>query len=302
MSLAQEILRLCLRTGLRKAEPDTGYRMNLSTVPASNYPLADLAQILNRGFEAYFVPIEFNPVTFLNMVHKDDIDLTSSRVLLVEEQTCGIALIAHRSTLQASRLAAMGIAEEARGKGAGSWLMEVLVQEARQRNDREMVLEVIEQNEPAVKLYLKSGFQTVRRLIGFEHREAEEREKSALYQIDLREMGRLVSQHGLPDLPWQLSGESIARLNPPACAYRKGQAYVAVSSVEAEHVVIWSLLVEQEARGRGFGTDLLKSLIAQYTGRTWHVPAILPEELGKVFERAGFEREELSQWQMRLSL
>lgn len=276
--------------------------MNLATAPASNYPLADLAQILNRGFEAYFVPIEFNPVTFLNMIHKDGIDLTASHVLLVEQQPCGIALIARRGALRASRLAAMGIAEEVRGKGAGSWLMEILVKEARQRNDREMVLEVIEQNEPAVKLYQKSGFQVVRRLIGFERKEAEEKERGALYKIDLREMGRLVSQHGLPDLPWQLSGESIAQLNPPAGAYCKGQAYVAISDVEAEHVVIWSLLVEPEARGQGLGSDLLKSLIAEYPGRTWHVPAILPEELGKIFERAGFEREELSQWQMTLSL
>jgi hypothetical protein len=103
-------------------------------------------------------------------------------------------------------------------------------------------------------------------------------------------------------LPWQLSGESIARLNPPACAYRKGQAYVAVSNIEAEHVVIWSLLVEREARGEGSGVGILRSLIASHAGKTWHVPAILPEELGKVFERADFEKEELSQWQMRLNL
>jgi hypothetical protein len=30
-------------------------------------------------------------------------------------------------------------------------------------------------------------------------------------------------------------------------------------------------------------------------------PCDLPEELGFVFERAGFRREELSQWQMELS-
>ncbi len=115
-------------------------------------------------------------------------------------------------------------------------------------------------------------------------------------------MSRLVSQHGLPDLPWQLSGESIALSNPPACAYRKGRAYIAVSGVDAEQVAIWSLLVEREARGNGLGTDILKSLIANYTGKTWYAPALFPEEFGKVFERAGFEKEELSQWQMRLPL
>jgi ribosomal protein S18 acetylase RimI-like enzyme len=198
----------------------------------------------------------------------------------------------------------MGIATEARGKGAGSWFMKELILEARDRAEHEMVLEVIEQNEPALKLYQKTGFQAVRRLVGFTRSgtEVEESNGSALHKIDLREMGRLVSQHGLPDLPWQLSGESVAQLNPPACAFRKGSAYLAVSNPEAENVVIWSLLVEPDARGQGLGSDILKSVIASHTGKTWHVPAIFPEEFGKVFERENFEREELSQWQMRLSL
>jgi GNAT superfamily N-acetyltransferase len=66
--------------------------------------------------------------------------------------------------------------------------------------------------------------------------------------------------------------------------------------------VILSLLVEPHARGKGLGTDLLKTIIAHYPNKTWHVPAIFPEEFAKVFERAGFAREELSQWQMRLVL
>lgn len=276
--------------------------MDFDTVPASNYPLPDLVKFLNRGFEAYFVPIQFNTVTFLGMLRKDGIDLTASRVLLADDQPCGIALIARRGW--ASRLAAMGIVQEMRGKGAGSWFIDELTLEAHQRDDREMTLEVIEQNEPAVKLYRKSGFQVVRRLVGFIRRgkDAQEDGKSDLCEIDLREMGRLVSLHGLSDLPWQLSGESIAQMNPPACAYRKGPAYVAISNPAAEQVGVWSLLVEPGARGRGLGTDILKSVSANHMGRTWHAPAIFPEEFGRVFEKAGFEREVLSQWQMNLKL
>jgi GNAT superfamily N-acetyltransferase len=69
-----------------------------------------------------------------------------------------------------------------------------------------------------------------------------------------------------------------------------------------EHIVIWSLLVEPSARGKGLGVDMLKRVMAHHAGKVWHVPAIWPEELGILFERAGFKREELSQWQMRLSL
>jgi GNAT superfamily N-acetyltransferase len=274
--------------------------MDFDAVPASNYPLPNLVNFLNQGFENYFVPIQFDMVMFLDMLRKDGIDLTVSRVLIAEDQSCGIALIARRGWT--SRLAAMGIAKERRGMGAGSWFMERLIEEACQRGEREMALEVIEQNEPAVKLYLRSGFQSVRRLIGLIRKDAEEKEPGALEEIDLREMGRLILQHGLSDLPWQLSGESIVQMNPPSRAFRQGPAYIAISNPGAEHVVIWSLLVEAEARGHGLGTQMLRNIIANYRGKSWHVPAIFAEEFENVFVRAGFERETLSQWQMRLSL
>ena len=271
----------------------------MDTKPASAYPLPDLVELLNRSFEGYLVPIQFNISQFITMLRKDSIDLDASRILLINDEPSGIALIARRGWT--SRLAAMGIAQHMRGKGAGSWFMEKLIQESRQRNDYEMVLEVIEQNESAVQLYQKSGFQIVRRLIGFICQNPIENGTSSLEEIDIREVGRLISLHGLPDLPWQLSGETIAHMTPPARAYCKGQAYAVISNPDVEHVVVWSLLVEPEARGNELGLDMLRSLITTHPGKIWHVPAILPEELGKVYERADFEKEKLSQWQMKLS-
>jgi len=234
------------------------------------------------------------------MVRKDSIDLTSSCILLADGEPSGVALIARRGWT--SRLAAMGISQQMRGKGAGSWFMEKLIDEALERGDHEMVLEVIEQNEAAVRLYQKYGFQTVRRLVGFTHTDGMETSTADLQEIDLRTAGSLISQHGSPDLPWQLSAETIAHLNPPARAYRKGQSYAVISNPDAEQVVIWSLLVEKDARGNELGVEMLNSIATKHAGKTWRVPAILPEELGNTYERAGFEKEHLSQWQMSLTL
>ncbi len=274
--------------------------MDFEPRPTSDYSTPDLVEILNRGFEGYFVPITFNVTTFLNMVRKDGIDLICSRLLLVDDEPVGIALLAHRGWT--SRLAAMGIAPEFRGRGAGSWFMEQLIREACEREEQEMILEVIEQNEPAVHVYKKSGFEIVRRLIGFILKDAREEEIHELQEMDLREVGRLISQYGLSDLPWQLSGESIAQLNPPARAYGKGGAYIVISNPEAKDIVIWSLFVEPTARGNELSVKMLKSIIAAYPGKTWHVPALLPEEFGKIYERADFVREQLSQWQMKITL
>jgi ribosomal protein S18 acetylase RimI-like enzyme len=272
--------------------------VDFDLVSASDHPLPDLVATLNRGFENYPVPIRLNISQFLAMVRKDSIDLTASRVLLADSRPVGVALIARRGWT--SRLAAMGIVTDLRGKGAGSWFMEKLIRQARERGDREMMLEVIEQNDAAVRLYQKFEFQTVRRLVGFIRREAIELEEYELSEMDLREMGARISQFGLRDLPWQLSGETIAQMTPPVRAYCHGRSYVAISNPEEAHVVIWSVLVEPEARGRYLGTHVLKQVIAKFTGRTWHVPAIYPEEFSGVFERASFELEELSQWQMCL--
>lgn len=274
--------------------------MGFNSFPAIDYSNQDLVDILNRGFEDYFVPITFHVAAFLNMVRKDGIDLTASRVVVEDDQPIGIALIARRGW--ACRLAAMGIAKEYRGTGAGSWCMAQIIQEARQRGEREMLLEVIEQNEPAVHIYKKCGFQTVRRLIGLICKDTGHHALGELQEIDIRAVGNLISYYGLPDLPWQLSGESIAQITPPARAYRRGSAYAVISNPDVKDVVVWSLLVEPDGRGRKLGTGLLKSIIAGHPHKTWHVPALLPEELGTAYERAGFVREGPSQWQMRLSL
>ncbi|HSM70952.1 MAG TPA: GNAT family N-acetyltransferase [Anaerolineales bacterium] len=270
--------------------------------PASDYPTPDLGQLMNLSFEEYIVPIRLDDAQFQNMLRKDAIDLPSSRVLLVEGEPAGIALIAHRGSLRASRLAAMGLKKDLRGQGLGKQFMEKLIQDARDRKDQEMVLEVIEQNEPAVRLYQGFGFKTVRRLIGLVHQPEKQVAKSDFQEVNLREMGALISQHGLPDLPWQLSGETIALMDGSVCAYKHGEAYITISNPDAEHIVIWSLLVEPSARGKGLAVDMLERVIAHHAGKVWHVPAIWPEEFGILFERAGFKREEISQKQMKLSL
>ena len=70
--------------------------MKLDLTPASNYPLPDLTDFLNLSFENYLVPIQFNISQFVTMLRKDSIDLDSSRVLLIDDEPSGIALIARR--------------------------------------------------------------------------------------------------------------------------------------------------------------------------------------------------------------
>ncbi len=264
------------------------------------FSISELADLLTRGFESYFVPIHITDVALLTMVRRDGVDLSASRVLVADGDPAGIALIARRGW--SSRLAAMGLLKAVRGQGAGSWTMACLIEEARQRNDRAMTLEVIEQNGAGVRLYQKSGFDVVRRLVGFSFANPQASQAGSLQEIDLRDAGQRVTRHGLADLPWQLSGESIAHQTPPARAFCLGPACAVMTNLQAKDATLYCLVVEEGERRNGNAMHLLNALFAAYPDRTWHIPALCPEEVSGLFEKAGFQKERLSQFQMNLSL
>ncbi|MBP6207994.1 MAG: GNAT family N-acetyltransferase [Anaerolineales bacterium] len=274
--------------------------MPLSLIPASQFTISQLADLLTRGFEGYLIPIHIDEATLLTMLRRDGVDLTESRVLMKDGEPIGIALIARRGWT--SRLAAMGIVSRARSGGVGTWAIQNLIEQARARGEKTMVLEVIEQNTAALKLYEKVGFKITRRLLGYKLENPQVESDDELTEIDIRELARLVAYHGLRDLPWQLTGATIMQHTPPSRAFRLNDAYCLISNPEAEHVAIWSVLVKARSRGAGLSPVLIRALFARFPNKTWHVPALYPEEICAVFDQIGMKREDISQWQMSLTL
>ncbi len=279
--------------------------MTLTLKPAHEYPIPFLADLMTRSFEAYFVPINITDTVMLTMMRRDGIDLTASRVLMKDDEPIGLAMIARRGWT--SRLAAMGVTINARSGGVGTWAMGQIIEEAKGRGDKEMLLEVIEQNTAGVKLYEKVGFTKIRRLVGYKldttlAPAAVPGGDVALEEIDIRELARLVTYHGLKDLPWQLSGATIMQHTPPSRAFRINDAYCLITNPDATDVAISSVLVKTRSRGAGLSAVLLRAIFAKFPGKVWHVSAIYPEEMGFIFEHVGMEREALSQWQMSRAL
>ena len=267
---------------------------------ALSFSIPEIAALFTRGFEGYFVPVQMTDAGLQTMIRRDGVDLAESRVLFKDDQPIGVALIARRGWT--SRLAAMGIVTEARNGGVGTWAMKQLIEEARVRAEKEMLLEVIEQNTAGVKLYQKVGFETVRRLVGYKLENPQGKSKGKIEEIDIRDLAKLISAHGLKDLPWQLSGETIAQHTPPSRAYRLDDAYCLISNPEAEQVVISSVLVKAGSRGAGLSPVLMRAVFSRFPNKIWRVPAIFPEEMSPIFEEVGMKREELSQLQMALTL
>lgn len=260
--------------------------------PASEYNPAELATLFNRSFEDYFMPIEFNEEHFSIFVARDEIELSLSRVLMEGDQPIGLGLIAVRG--KNSRLAAMGIAKDWRNRGAGQWLLEGLMTEARQRGNVRMWLEVISKNEPAVHLYEKFGFKKVRQLFGFIAKAPAGKTDRSFEACDIDRLIEKAEQYSLPDLPWQADVEAIRHNAGSTFGFRLNDSYIATTNLEGEQVLIRILASEKQ----DVAERLLQALFAAHPGKTWRIPAIFPEEQAPIFENAGMEKQEISQWQM----
>ena len=268
--------------------------MEFRTLPLTNLSLKAAADLFNRSFEGYFIPVQFTEETLKAFTQRDGIDFAASRILFAHEKPAGLALIARREAT--SRLAGFGIIREIRGQGAGTWFAQTLLDEARQRSEKQMFLEVITQNEYAIQLYEKYGFTMLRKLLGFRVENPVGSPNADLKPCDQTLVLNMIRAHGLPNLPWQVDAETLSRVE--SLGYRLGEACMLTSDPGAEQVSIRSLIVPAEVRGQGQGARLLKALFAKYPGRIWQIPAIFPEEMVSTFEKAEMHPEKLSQWQM----
>ena len=259
-------------------------------------PLTTLAELFAQAFKDYLVPISSDPVALAARIRQEQIDQAASLVIRAPNaELAGIALIARRG--DTSRLAGMGITIPWRGQKAGQALVTRVLQEASERQDRRMVLEVIEQNMPAVRLYEKSGFVALRRLVGYEAPDIVPL-PAALEAASIAEYAAAVARHGEPDLPWQLTAATSGAATLPAVAFRCGHA-TALLVVTPDVLTLRGIVVDSSCRRQGHARRLLGGLAVRFPGRRWVVPAIVPDGLAtEFFLSNGLRHATISQLEM----
>jgi ribosomal protein S18 acetylase RimI-like enzyme len=135
-----------------------------SLVQASRYSFAELADIYSRARVDYIVPMPMNARRMEEYIRHYDVDLEASFVAINEvEAELGVGMLGLRG--QRAWITRLGIVPEQRGHRVGQLLTSSLIEAARERAAGQVQLEVIEGNEPAHRLFLKLGFEAVRRLL-----------------------------------------------------------------------------------------------------------------------------------------
>jgi ribosomal protein S18 acetylase RimI-like enzyme len=172
--------------------------------PASDRTLAELAALFTAGYEEYFVPVVVDEAAFRFMVETFDDDLDASRVAVLDGEPVGLCKVAIRG--DQGWVGGLGVTLPHRNKGIGAVLMRRTIEELRARGVRRLWLEVLVQNEPAVRLYERLGFAHVR---GLEIWTLEEI-GSERHDLPRLPLGEALGREDRP--PWQRADASVARL------------------------------------------------------------------------------------------
>lgn len=151
--------------------------------------MAELAELFTHGYEDYFAPVQLDESSMTYIVDSWSIDLSRSRVA----EGVGICNLGVRG--EVGWIGGIGVAKEHRGEGIGRALMESVLDDA----PSTVELEVIEQNERALKLYDSLGFATTRLLEVWSLPATAE---VAARRVDPEPLGQR-------DLPWQRADESL---------------------------------------------------------------------------------------------
>jgi ribosomal protein S18 acetylase RimI-like enzyme len=213
----------------------------MKIVAAAAFDDAHLAELFEAGYEGYYTPIHVDEAALRYMVDAWDIDLARSRIALQDGNPVGVAMLGVRG--DEGWVGGLGVVASHRRGGVGRALMEALLAEA----PPSVSLEVIEQNEPALRLYETLGFERTRILEVWSLREA-------VPETSVRTANP--APLGQAGLPWQRADRSLPadyeriEVDGGAALIRAGGPSVSVLQLDArDESAAAELLAAARSRG-----------------------------------------------------
>jgi GNAT superfamily N-acetyltransferase len=193
--------------------------------PASSLPPAQLAALFTAGYEDYYAPVNIDAAALGFVVRTWDLDLDASRVAFRDGRPVGVCMLGVRG--DEAWIGGLGVVVDERRAGIGVRLMNAVLGEARHRRVREVRLEVIVENERAIPLYERLGFERTRGLEVWSLPAG----PGAVRETDPAGAHAYVRDHRAHREPWQRDDGSLAHLDDlTGLAADGGAAVVRVAS------------------------------------------------------------------------
>lgn len=232
-----------------------------------------------EAFADYVRPFQLSEKQFRNHLLINAVDLNSSVGCFDGEQLVGVSLNGFgewhgRKTVYD---AGTGVIPSHRRRGLSKAMFEMMLPIFKAHGAEQMLLEVVNVNDPAVDLYKKLGFEIQRELLLLESCEPLRKGSVGSPDIEIYEIPSLDNGHvrkfwdGEPS--WQNSPEAIDRSQKTKKmlgAFVRGKCvgYIVYSAGVGR---VAQFAVDREFRGRGVGTELLLTMQTDTTGNNLQV-------------------------------
>lgn len=280
--------------------------MDLNTAvtrrPLSACSLEEGAAAFTEGFSGYVVPVNVTPQALALRIQREDVDPAISEVFFDGERPAGILLVARRG--ERSRISALGIGPTIRAKGLGRAVMGEAIEAARQRGDRQLVLEVIDSNVRARDLYLSLGFAITRKLVGFgRSRKLATPDAAPAAECDPGMAVEMLSKFSDANPTWQTDPVSFRHAGSPLKGFALDGRAAALVDDSGRDVRLYGLAADPAHRRQGLGRSLADGLAARYPGRKLYIIENVPQGvLDRFMRRIGWRKSALTQSEMVLGL
>jgi len=136
--------------------------MNLKILTLNEYSLIDFVNLVNKVFEDYTVPVNWNVINFQLDARENSISLEDSFIFFKDEKPVGFIVNSIRR--DRARIDAMGVVKEERGTGTASFILEHATNYLKWKGIKKILLEVITKDKRAYRFYEKHGFREKRKL------------------------------------------------------------------------------------------------------------------------------------------
>ncbi|MDD3059088.1 MAG: GNAT family N-acetyltransferase [Sphaerochaeta sp.] len=211
-----------------------------------------LLEAFNDAFSDYDVPMQMDKTQLVRHMHTNGCSLDDSVGLFDEERLVGFLLVARRTTTAYD--GGTGIRVAYRGQGLAHLLIDEAIKHTAKRGCTSFVLEVLDTNERAKKLYEKHGFATIRTLAC--HR----RERPTPLRegtLKLEQQSELCLGRGECQPSWQYSEQSLKAGSYTGFAIVCNRETVGTLCLDTKRGMIAQIFIEPNQRRRGYAKEAL---------------------------------------------
>ncbi|MDM8518977.1 GNAT family N-acetyltransferase [Anaerolineales bacterium HSG6] len=135
----------------------------IDLISASAFSYQELTDAYNRTRVDYMVPMPMNASKLREYVITYNIDMKGSAVAIDGNEVLGLSMLGSRPGR--AWISRLGVVRQNRRNGAGTALVQHMIDESKNQGANYIIIEVIDNNVPAHTLFTRLGFKQTRQLL-----------------------------------------------------------------------------------------------------------------------------------------